>query len=235
MFSILNMDSAAAPNAGGAPADDRTTRARIRDAAIECYARLGVRGTTARRVAEQARVSPGLVIHHFGSMDGLRAVCDAHVAAVIRHTKQEAIGSGLGLDVTAAWRDADIGHLGAYLAHVLADDSPAVAQLVDELVADAAGYLTKGMETGQIRPLADLDRVAVILTLWSLGGIVLHEHMKRLLGVDITEPGFGAGPALAAYAGPAYEILGQGIFTDAFASHVQNAIAGMTGPTGGTV
>lgn len=228
------MNSAPARIRRGAPADDRTTRARIRDAAIECYAEFGVSGTTARKVAKRAGVSPGLVIHHFESMDGLRAACDEHVAAAIRHTKQEAIGAGLGVDVAAAWRNADVGHLGRYLARVLADDSPAVARLVDELVADAAGYLGQGIETGQIRPLADPYRVAVILTLWALGGVVLHEHMKRLLGVDPTEPGVGADAALAAYAGPAYEILGEGIFTDAFAAHVRDAIAGMTGPTGGT-
>lgn len=234
MFNILNMDSASGPAGVGAPVDDRSTRARIRDAAIECYAELGVRGTTARRVAKRAGVSPALVIHHFGSMEGLRTACDEHVAAVIRHTKQEAIGAGVGLDVTTAWRDSDIGQLGGYLARILTDDSPAVARLVDELAADAAAYLVQGIETGQIRPLADPDRVAAIMTLWSLGGLVLHEHMKRLLGVDPTEPGFGGNPALAAYAGPAYEILGEGIFTDAFAAHVRNAIAGMTGPTGGS-
>ena len=228
------MDSARPSAAVGAPTDDRTTSARIRDAAIECYARFGVGGTTARRVAREAGVSPGLVIHHFGSMDGLRAACDEHVAAVIRHTKQEAIGAGLGLDVTAAWRDADIGHLGGYLAHVLVDDSRAVDRLVDDLVTDAVDYLTQGIETGLVRPLDDLHGAATVMVLWSLGGLVLHRHMQRLLGVDPTEPGFGTDPSFPAYAGPAYEIIGEGIFTQAFASHIRDAVAGMTGPTGGT-
>jgi AcrR family transcriptional regulator len=231
---MLNMDSAPQPARSGAPADDRSTRARIRDAAIECYAGFGVGGTTARKVAKRAGVSPGLVIHHFGSMDGLRTACDEHVAAVIRHTKEQAIGAGLRLDVAAAWRDADMGHLGGYLATVLVDDSAAVARLVDELAADAAGYLAQGIETGQIRPIDELDRVAVILTLWSLGGLVLHDHMRRLLGVDPTDPGFGNDASVAAYVRPAMEILGEGIFTDTFAANVRNAVAGMTGPTGGT-
>jgi hypothetical protein len=167
-------------------------------------------------------------------MDALRTACDEHVAAVIRHTKHDAIGAGLGLDVSAAWRDSDIGQLGAYLARVLTDDSPAVARLVDELVADAAGYLAQGIETGLVRRLDDLQGAATVMVLWSLGGLVLHGHMKRLLGVDPTEPGFGSDPAFAAYAGPAYEILGAGLFTEAFAAHVHDALAGMTGPNEGT-
>ena len=61
------MCSAGAAGSGG----DRTAKARIRDAAIECYAFHGD-DCTARMVAEKAGVSPGLVIHHFGSMEGLR-------------------------------------------------------------------------------------------------------------------------------------------------------------------
>ena len=43
----------------------------------------------------------------------------------------------------------------AYLAAVLVDDSPIVADLVDELVADAEGYLEYGGETGLVKPSAD--------------------------------------------------------------------------------
>jgi AcrR family transcriptional regulator len=224
---MLNMSSTQ-------PADDRTTRARIRDAAIETYARLGVQATTARKVAAAAGVSPGLVIHHFGSMDGLRAACDEHVAAHIRQMKSEAIGAGLGLDLTAAWRDSDFGHLGAYLARVLVDDSPAVNRLVDDLIDDAVAYMTLGIENGMVRPIEDLRRVTTVVLLWSLGGLVLHEHMQRLLGVDLTAPGVATAPAFPAYAGPAFEILGEGIFTDAFAARVRDTLAGMAGPTEGS-
>src|SRR5674476_1121889 len=61
--------------------DDRSTKARIRDAAIDCVAEHGVAATPARRVAAAAGVSTGLVIHHFGPMEGLRSECDEYVAA----------------------------------------------------------------------------------------------------------------------------------------------------------
>ena len=66
-----------------APNRDRTTRARIRDAAIAVFGEQGF-STGVRAVAAAAGVSPGLVNHHFGSKDGLRAECDAHVLEAIR-------------------------------------------------------------------------------------------------------------------------------------------------------
>ncbi|MET9831189.1 helix-turn-helix domain-containing protein [Streptomyces sp. NPDC006385] len=45
------------------------------DAAIELFARQGVRGTGVAAIAERAGVTPSALIHHFGSKDGLvRAV-----------------------------------------------------------------------------------------------------------------------------------------------------------------
>ena len=88
------MGSASTSVGEEAVTDDRTAKARIRDAAIECFARDGIDGTTARKVATSAEVSPGLVIHHFGSMEGLRSACDRYVAATIRDYKRNAISAG---------------------------------------------------------------------------------------------------------------------------------------------
>jgi AcrR family transcriptional regulator len=205
--------------------DDRTTSARIRDAAIECIADHGVAAATARKVAAVAGVSPGLVIHHFGSMEGLRRSCDEHVANIIREAKHEALLTGPDLDVVAALRDSQLGSLVGYLAQVLTEDTPRVAKLVDELVADAEGYLQRGVETGMLRPTDDPYGRAVVLTMWNLGALVLHRHLQRLVGVDLTAPEVGAGPAVAAYAGPVYEIYGEGILTDVFATRARAAFA----------
>ncbi len=203
--------------------DDRTTRARIRDAAIECFAEHGVARTTARKVADSAGVSPGSIIHHFESMEGLRVACDQHVAAVIRRQKQEAMSAGTGIDVLAALREANIGWVAGYLAQVLAEDSPAVALIVDDLVADAEGYLQQGVEAGLVRRTANPRGRAAVATVWSLGALVLHRHLDRMLGVDLTDPGVGTDTAIASYAGPAFEILGGGIFTRDYAAHIQSA------------
>jgi AcrR family transcriptional regulator len=209
--------------------DDRTTKARIRDAAIDCFAEYGVAGTTARKVASAAGVSPGLVIHHFGSMEGLRSACDEHVAAIIRTQKQEVMSAGPGFDVLAALRETGIGSLAGYLARVLVDDSPPVAKLVDDLVDDAEGYLQQGVESGMLRPTANPRGRAAVLAVWSLGALVLHSHLERILGVDLTDPAVGSGPAIASYVGPAYEILSDGIFTESFGAHLRAAFPGSAG------
>ena len=90
----------------GPPVDDRTAKARIRDAAIVSFAEHGIAATTVRKVAAEAGVSAGLVMHHFGSMEGLRAACDQHVTAMIRELKGGAMAAGSGFDPLAAFRSA---------------------------------------------------------------------------------------------------------------------------------
>ncbi|MBE0527970.1 MAG: helix-turn-helix transcriptional regulator, partial [Thermoleophilia bacterium] len=105
--------------------DDRTTKARIRDAAIRCVAERGITAMTARHVAEVAGVSPALVIHHFGSMEGLRAACDESVAARIRRIKEDAAAAGLAMDpMDALRRQAEGPPITDYLAQVIVDSSP---------------------------------------------------------------------------------------------------------------
>ena len=201
--------------------DDRTTKARIRDAAIASIAADGVAGLTARKVAAAAGVSPGLVIHHFGTMDGLRAACDEHISATIRRYKEAALSSGPHFDILASLRDTELGPLAAYLARVLAEDTPAVAQLVDDLVADAEGYIQRGVESGMLRESDDPHGRAVVLTLWNLGALVLHRHLERILGVDLTAPAVTAAPGFARYVRPVYEIYGDGVLSEAFAAEAR--------------
>ncbi|MGZ8715092.1 MAG: helix-turn-helix domain-containing protein, partial [Mycobacterium sp.] len=68
--------------------DDRTAIARIRDAAIDQWGQNGF-NVGLRSVAEAAGVSAALVIHHFGSKDGLRKACDEYVAEEVRQSKSE--------------------------------------------------------------------------------------------------------------------------------------------------
>ena len=191
-------------------ADDRSTAARIRDAAITRIAATGVRGTTIRDIAEAAEVSPALVMHHFGSKHALMAACDHHVASLIRAQKLEAMQTGGSLDPVAALRTSAGGPpLVAYLARTLIDGTPAVADLIDELLQDAVDYLAAGEASGVVRPTEQPRERAAVLLLWSLGALVLHEHAARVLDVDL----LGEPTQLLGYLRPAFEILGQGVLT----------------------
>jgi AcrR family transcriptional regulator len=194
--------------------DDRTTTARIRDAAITEFAANGVDGTSIRTIATSAGVSAGLVIHHFGSKEGLRVACDEYVAGIIREVKGGAMASGGGFDVTAAFRTVGEIPAAKYLARTLVDGSPHVAELVDEIANDAMKYVATGVDTGMIKP-SDYERErAAILTIWGLGALVLHEHLERLIGVDITADFSNDPKAVSSYMAPILEIYANGFLTE---------------------
>lgn len=205
--------------------DDRTTKARIRDAAIICIAHNGAADTTVRKVASVAEVSPGLVIHHYGSMEGLREACDTYIAASIRQQKQETIMSGANFDVMSLIRESKISGMGGYLASVLVDDSPAVVKLVDDLVDDAEGYMEQGVKAGTLRPTDNPRARATVITLWTLGGLALNRHLIRLMGVDLANISENADTVLANYLNSVYEILGNGIFRKSVADQLRKSVA----------
>jgi AcrR family transcriptional regulator len=215
---MLNMHSAQAASTGEA---DRTARSRIRDAAIARFAADGVAATSLRAIAEDAGVSTPLVVHHFGSKDKLRVACDEHVAALIRERKQAAMAQGPQLDPLAAMRQVQHGPpILRYLARTLGDGAPQVAALVDELVDDAEVYMEEGVRNGLLKPGDDPRGRAVILTIWSLGALTLHEHMHRLLGVDL----IGGAGDMTPYMVPAAEILARGVIDDDFYARLRQAL-----------
>src|SRR2546421_13108005 len=62
---------------------DLTAKARIRDAAMKLFGAEGVAASSLRAVARAADVSPGVIVHHFGSKEGLiRAVDEAVLARI---------------------------------------------------------------------------------------------------------------------------------------------------------
>jgi AcrR family transcriptional regulator len=223
MRSVPRATAPATPDV--APPDDRTARARIRDAAIERFAADGMAGTSVRAIAADAGVSPALVIHHFGSKDALRAACDEYVATAIAERKHAAMAQGPSFDPLAALRAGQQGPpLLRYLARSLLDPSPQVAALVDGLVADAAEYMAEGVRTGVLRPTDRPFERAAVLTLWSLGALALHDHVARLLAFDPA----GADTDLAAdnaYFSAGLEILGTGLLTEEAAAHLRAAFA----------
>ena len=206
------------------PAPDR-----IRDGAIELFAERGVAATSVRAIADRAGVSAGLVLHHFGSKDALRVACDDHVAALVRDRERAAMPSAR-LDPLAGIRSwGDGPPVVRYLARTLVDGSPAVGRLVDELVADATAYMEEAVAVGALRPSEDPRGRAAVLTLWSLGALVLHEHAHRLLGVDLTADPAGVG----AYAVPAAEMLSRGVLDEDTYRAVRDGYADLTRPEGG--
>ena len=183
---------------------------RILTTAIDLFGRHGVKATSVRAIAEQAGVSPPLVIHHYGSKEKLREACDDRVLAFIRESKAETMRAGLGgPPIQVDTRVAQARPAWRYLARTLSEGSPRLDEFVDDLVVDAVGYTAQGVETGLVLPSANPRARVVILTLWSLGALVLHEHMQRLLGEDLIGEG-----STDLYTQTMLELFSEGLLTE---------------------
>lgn len=212
MVSAAYDDTPAPGDGATSPADSPLEPGleRILTTAIDLFGRQGVKATSLRAIAEQAGVSPPLVIHHYGSKDGLRAACDERVLAFIRESKADTMRAGLGSHPIRI--DAKIEHARPalrYIARTLSDASPGMNQFLDDLVEDAMGYTAEGVEAGLLHPSSDERARVIVLTLWSLGALVLHEHMQRLLGEDL----LGDGDA-DRYTAATLELFSSGLLTE---------------------
>ncbi|HZW98433.1 MAG TPA: TetR family transcriptional regulator [Trueperaceae bacterium] len=186
---------------------DKTARARIRDAAIKRFARDGVAATSVKAIAKDARVSAPLVIHHFGSKEGLRAECDRYVNQLTWEMKSR-LDSNLSTDPLSSIRQAqtDLPIL-EYIARTIPDGSEHADSLVDSMVEDTLRYMAAAEADGLVRPVENRRERAIVLVLWQLGALVLHEQAKRLLGADLTGPS----AATIRFWLPAGEILANGV------------------------
>lgn len=174
----------------------------------------GVRGTTLKDIAAEAGVSQALIVHHYGSKDRLRAACDDHVAHLIRVRKEETIGVTPQFDPFIALRRLEHGRpLLRYLIRALTEGGTHTAQLIDGMISDAENYMAQGERAGLIKSSEVPRDRAVLLVIWSLGALTLHEQVNRLLGVDFLSE-HAPPESLQRYLRPAMELYTQGLVTE---------------------
>lgn len=165
---------------------DLTTRARIRDAALDRFPREGFAATTIRAIAEDAGVSPGLVVHHFGSKEGLREECDRHVVAKFRETKLAALEDGnLGNPAFAAGSYHLAQPLLRYFSWALVRGHPAAGDLFDEILREGLEVTRVAVEKGVVKGSDDLKTRTTLQMAMMLGMTVFHAHVERNTGIDV--------------------------------------------------
>ncbi|MGV8979065.1 MAG: TetR/AcrR family transcriptional regulator [Cellulomonas sp.] len=181
--------------------DDRdlTARAIIRNAALRLFAERGHDAVTVREIASAAGVSPGLVVHHFGSKDGLRAAVDAHAGEAF-----DALFAGLGEqdlaamlaagEVTGSLAEAftrSFPHgspLPAYLRRLLLTNDPAGAALFGRWYLATRQLLDAMVEAGVAVPSEDPAVRAAFLLVNDLALILLRNQIATAIGADPLTP-----------------------------------------------
>jgi AcrR family transcriptional regulator len=158
---------------------DLTAAARIRDAAIAQFGEHGF-GVGLRAIAEAAGVSAGLVIHHFGSKDGLRRACDDYVAEAIRSLKSEAMQSHEPATWLAQLSEIEsYAPLTAYLVRSLQSGADLAKTLWRTMIANAEEYLDEGVRAGTLKPSRDPKARARYLAITGGGGLLLYLQMHE--------------------------------------------------------
>ncbi|HEX3003579.1 MAG TPA: TetR family transcriptional regulator [Angustibacter sp.] len=168
-------------------ASDLTAVARIRATAMHLFALHGARGVSLRDVAREAGVSPSLVVHHFGSKEGLHDAVDTHVAEVMRQLIGELADQpdDAGRATAALWsaidREPD---LMAYLRRSLVEGGAPGRRLFMWMVEATERELSAMQDAGALRPSDDPRGRAVFLLANDMAPIVLRDLVADALGTD---------------------------------------------------
>ena len=147
--------------------DDRTARARIRDAALFCFARDGF-GTPLRVIAERAGVSVPLITHHYGTKDNLRQVCDDWVLE--RFTEMEIMAIRSPSRVGAELADTSQSSiLTVYMVQCFRDASTSARPFFDKYVERMRQIVATAEAAGMVNPTDDEEERVRLLAAQGIG------------------------------------------------------------------
>ena len=202
-----------------ASTQDATARAQIRDCALRLFGERGPDAVTVRDIAACAGVSPGLVLHHFGSKQGLRDAVDAHVMTLFDDMLASAVEDP---DALASGEPQVVKGVAELFASQIPKDSPIPPYLRRLLLSgDPVGRAlfrqwfelsltgTDAMgASANLRPAPDRDVMAAFLMVNDLAMILLHDHIADVIGTDpLTQDG------MQRWASVAFDVYLHGAFT----------------------
>ncbi len=194
---------------------DLHAQARIREAAIDVFGREGFDKATVRSIAGRAGVSAALVLHHYGSKEGLRRACDDAVLEFVRSEKMRLITGGPQPQLADYLREhPEITPITAYIASALRHDGP-IAQVIFDRMCEITGELIDaGVQAGTMRDIPDREAAAALLVAFSAGAVLFSDHIaRRLGGATLFDPEVS----------PRYETTSRAVFTDGLLTPQENS------------
>jgi AcrR family transcriptional regulator len=175
---------------------DLTASARIRNAALEGFARDGIAGTTIRDVAKAAGVSPGLVQHHFKTKADLERAVNEHVLQIAVEASEgleeatagastEELFLAMGTRITELVRDHRPALL--YVIRSAANGEKAGLDIFDAFVALVNHHVERLAEEGTLRDDVDRLWLALQVVILDLGTVLLEPAIDRHLPRPLLE------------------------------------------------
>jgi TetR/AcrR family transcriptional regulator, regulator of cefoperazone and chloramphenicol sensitivity len=175
------------PDKGPESQDGRT---RLIETALALFAERGFDSVTVRDIAKASNLSIGLINHHFGSKEGLRAAVDAHFMAQFEEVLEANLGSAAQAPGSfETWADDWIerhrsawGVTVAYFRRALLEESEWGANLFARFYAVAQNSVTRMDAQGGLRPDVDRLWLPFLMIYLELGTTLLDPYIKRILG-----------------------------------------------------
>jgi len=193
-----------------APESDLTARARIREAAITCFATEGF-GASFATIAKGAGVSPGLITHHFGSKVALRAECDIEVLRRYQATKSDGLANPSGYLLDNVPDPSVTATLLVYILRAVHAGGRGAQEFLEHLVDAAREAMKANVEAGIVRPSRDEEARLRYLTYQGIGALLVE-----LLTMPDATPAEFYSAALASQRNqilPVLELFTEGLLT----------------------
>lgn len=193
-----------------------TAEARIRRAALKLFAQHGFDATSLRAIARAARTSPSLIIHHFGSKEGLRDAVNADVIATINRAVRAYLPPNEPHErpyeaPEAAFREVfgDRPELGAYTRRMFFDGDETAVAVLRQFMVISRRVSAAFEQRGWMRQVADQEMRDLQLIILDLGPVLF----APLLAAYFEQPPLS--PELHhRWAASQFDMLTDGIFTD---------------------
>lgn len=182
-----------------------STPERILRAALAVFGEHGYAAGSVRAIAQLAGVSPALVLHHYGSKDGLREACDERVLGYTDAKGRMLLSGSLPSAEGFRARHPEVDDALAYVVRAVTDGGPTSKDWYARWQSASADLLQELQESGRIRADVDVEQAAALLASFGFGVL----GTQRLLAEHL-----GGGDLMAAPAATAYQRLSMAIFTD---------------------
>jgi TetR/AcrR family transcriptional regulator, regulator of cefoperazone and chloramphenicol sensitivity len=194
---------------------DMTGAERLLHAALELFGERGFDGTTVRAIAERAGVTPGLVVHHYGTKAALRAAVDRLVLDSIAEAWGELADIAPTDDHMAIRRRGfealfqQRPPIGRYLRRSLLESSEASDAIFDGIMAVSRRLFEPLRTAGLTRPTSDPDAQLLLATSTGLMSALLPRHIERHLGASL-----GSREGVERWSAAEYEFMTNGVLLD---------------------